>query len=47
MNNKDRFWEDLKTGKVLSMVKESSRGKVPKSSAEAFNVLNPLFTQKC
>jgi len=45
MNN-DSFWEDLKTGKFLSMVKESSKGKVLKSAAEAFNVLNPLFTDE-
>lgn len=46
MNINDRFWEDLRTGKFLSMVKESSRGKVLKSSLEAFNVLNPLFADE-
>jgi len=46
MNSKERFWEDLKTGKFLSMVKESSRGKVLKSATEAFNVLNPLFADE-
>lgn len=46
MSSKDTFWEDLKTGKFLSMVKESSKGKVLKSSSEAFNVLRPLFADE-
>lgn len=46
MNNNDTFWEDLKAGKFLSMVKESSKGKVLHSSIEAFNVLNPLFADE-
>ena len=46
MNNNDRFWEDLKTGKFLSMVKESSKGKSLKSAMEAYNVLKPLFVDK-
>lgn len=46
MNSNDRFWEDLKTGKFQSMVRESSKGKVLKSSVEAFNVLNPLFSDE-
>ena len=46
MSSKDAFWEDLKTGKFLSMVKESSKGKVLKSSNEAFNVLKPLFADE-
>ena len=46
MNNNDRFWEDLKTGKFLSMVKESSKGKSLKSAMEAYNVLKPLFVDE-
>ena len=46
MNSNDKFWEDLRTGKFLSMVKESSKGKVLQSSTEAFNVLHPLFAEE-
>lgn len=46
MSTKDKFWEDLKTGKFLSMVKDSSKGRILKSSVEAFNVLNPLFADE-
>ena len=46
MNDSDRFWEDLKNGKFISMVRESSRGKVLQSSREAFNVLNPLYADE-
>ena len=46
MNNNDKFWEDLKNGKFLSMVKESSKGKILQGSREAFNVLNPLFAEE-
>ena len=46
MNDNNRFWVDLKNGKFLSMVKESSKGNVLQSSREAFNVLNPLFADE-
>ena len=44
--NREQFWEELRSGKFVSMVKESSRGKTLKSSFEAFNVLKPLFADE-
>lgn len=44
--NKEKFWEDLCSGKFLSMVKESSRGRALKSSREAFCVFKPLFAKE-
>ncbi len=44
--NKEKFWEDLKSGKFVSMVNESSKGKSLCSSREAFNILKPLFADE-
>ncbi len=44
--NQKQFWEDLKSGKFVSMVKESSKGKSLCSSVEAFNILKPLFADE-
>ena len=43
MNGKKQFWDDLKSGKFVSMVKESSKGKALASSMEVFNIMKPLF----
>jgi DNA repair protein RadC len=43
MNTENQFWEDLKSGKFVSMVKESSKGRALTSSKEVFNILKPLF----
>lgn len=43
---KTQFWEDLKTGKFVTMVKESSRGQFLGSSTEAYNVLKPIFADQ-
>ncbi len=43
MNVETQFWEDLKTGKFVSMVKESSKGKTLSGSMEVFNIMKPLF----
>ena len=37
-----QFWEDLKSGKFTSMVKESSKGRTVSNSAEVFNILKPI-----
>ena len=42
----EQFWEELRSGRFVSMVKESSKGKTLKSSFEAFNVLKPLFADE-
>ena len=44
--DKEQFWEELRSGKFVSMVKESSKGKSLKSSLEAFNILKPLFANE-
>jgi len=44
--NEEKFWDDLRNGQFLSMVKESSKGKALNSSREAFNVLSPLFADE-
>ncbi len=44
--DKDQFWEDLKSGKFVSMVKESSKGQSLSSSVEAYNILKPLFADE-
>ncbi len=41
--DREQFWEELRSGRFVSMVKESSKGKALASSLEAFNVLKPLF----
>ena len=44
--DKEQFWEELRSGRFVSMVKESSKGKRLRSSSEAFNVLKPLFADE-
>jgi DNA repair protein RadC len=44
--NKEQFWEELKSGKFVSMVQESSKGQSLCSSLHAFNVLKPLFADE-
>lgn len=44
--DKEQFWEELRSGKFVSMVRESSRGKSLRSSFEAYNVLKPLFADE-
>jgi len=45
MNNQPTFWEDLKSGHFLSMVKESSQGQILSNSQEVYNVMKPLFAE--
>jgi len=39
------FWDDLKSGRFASMVKESSRGQLLTNSQEVYNILKPLFVE--
>jgi len=41
--DREQFWEELRSGRFVPMVKESSKGKTLRSSLEAYNVLKPLF----
>lgn len=43
---KAKFWQDLKTGKFIQMIKESAPGRTLGSSQEAFNILKPLFVEE-
>ena len=43
--NTSQFWEDLKSGRFASMVKESARGQALSNSRELYHVLKPLFAE--
>ena len=45
MNNPSTFWEDLKSGRFTSMVKESSTGQSINNSREVYNIMKPLFSE--
>jgi len=45
MNNPSTFWEDLKSGHFVSMVKEASQGQTLSNSQEVYNVMKPLFAE--
>ena len=44
--DQNKFWDELKSGKFASMVKESMKGKTLKSSTEVYNILKPLFAKE-
>ncbi len=37
------FWEDLKSGKFASMIKESSKGNAVSNAHEGFNIMKPFY----
>jgi len=41
-----QFWQDLKSGRFVSMVKESSKGQSVSSSQDVYNILKPLFSEE-
>jgi len=45
MNEKLQFWQDLKSGRFASMVKESAKGQRLSNSREAYNVLKPVLAE--
>ena len=45
MTEKSQFWEDLKSGRFLSMVREESKGQYVSNSREVYNVMKPLFAE--
>ena len=45
MKDQSTFWDDLKSGKFVSMVKECSRGQSVNSSKEMYNIMKPLFAE--
>ena len=46
MNNTLQFWQDLKSGHFVSMVKETAKGKRLSNSQEVYNVLKPMFAEE-
>jgi DNA repair protein RadC len=46
MNDKSQFWEDLKSGRFVSMVKESAKGQRLSNSQEVYNVLKPIMAEE-
>ena len=40
-----QFWEDLKSGRFASMVKETSKGQSVSNSQEVYNIMKPLFVE--
>jgi DNA repair protein RadC len=45
LKDESSFWEDLKSGKFVSMVKESSRGKMINSSETVYHIMKPVFSE--
>lgn len=41
----ETFWEDLKSGRFASMVKESSKGRSVNNSREVYNIMKPMFAK--
>jgi len=46
MNDKAKFWNDLTSGRFVTMVKESSKGQSLSNSLQAYHVLKPLFAEE-
>jgi len=45
MKGSSNFWEDLKSGRFASMVRESSKGQTVSNSAEVYNILKPIIAK--
>jgi DNA repair protein RadC len=46
MNDQLQFWQDLKSGRFVSMVKESAKGQRLSNSQETYNVLKPMLAEE-
>lgn len=46
MEDRMQFWQDLKSGRFVSMVKETVKGRRLSNSREAYNVLKPLLMEE-
>jgi DNA repair protein RadC len=40
------FWQDLKSGKFTSMIKESSKGNAVSNAQEGFNIMKPFYASQ-
>ena len=43
MKGSSHFWEEFKSGRFASMVRESSKGQAVSNSTEVYNILKPLI----
>ena len=41
----ETFWENLKSGRFASMVKEASKGQSVSNSQQVYNIMKPLFSE--
>jgi DNA repair protein RadC len=41
----ETFWEELKSGRFASMVKESAKGRSLNNSHEVYNIMKPVFAE--
>ncbi len=39
------FWKDLKSGKIASLIKETSAGQSVSNAQEVYNVIKPLYAE--
>ena len=46
MCEKTEFWNDLRSGKFASMVKESAKGQRIANSEEVYNTMKPMFAKQ-
>ena len=46
MNDTLQFWQDLKSGHFVSMVKEAAKGQRLSNSQEVYNVLKPMLAEE-
>ena len=46
MCEKREFWDELRSGKFASMVKESAKGQQIANSKEVYNAMKPLFAEE-
>jgi len=44
--NEKAFWEDLKSGKFASLVREVAQGETISSARELFHILKPLYARE-
>ena len=44
--HESQFWQDLRSGRFVSMVKEASRGRSVKNSQEVYNTMRPMFAKE-
>ena len=41
----ETFWEEVKSGRFASMVKEASKGQSVSNSREVYNIMKPMFAE--